>query len=466
MLLCRRMRLKLPIQSVLSLSLPMVGSRFLQMLSGFAGQMMAAQLGKTVLAASALINSTFVFILLIFLPLIFSLSFLCAELFGAKKYSDIGELVQQGVVLSLLLSLVMMICLWFSPLLLSAFHENPVLIHYVRDYFRLLTWGVAPILLQNCLEQFCFGVGRQRIVMWVNAFSLLVGVGFAYVFIFGKCGFSSLGIRGLALGFALQATINFLILLTIIFFSKSFQIFSLFQFRRHYNWRWIKKIMQVGWPMSVQFGGELAAFFVMTMMIGWLGVRALAAVQITQQWLLLLIVPVFAMSEAAGILVGQAIGANNRYQLRGIGQASLMVAVCFVALVSIAYLLFPDFLASFYIAIHDPRNAPMLHLVRILFILTSVTLLLASIRDVISGLLRGLLDTRFPMMVGLAVMWGLVIPLGYWMAIPLHDGVVGFRVGANIALAIGAVIVCWRWRFILTLIKHDQNEAIPLSDAQ
>src|SRR3989338_295684 len=115
MLLCRRMRLKLPIQSVLSLSLPMVGSRFLQMLSGFAGQMMAAQLGKTVLAASALINSTFVFILLIFLPLIFSLSFLCAELFGAKKYSAIGELVHQGVVLSFLLSLVMMICLWFSP---------------------------------------------------------------------------------------------------------------------------------------------------------------------------------------------------------------------------------------------------------------------------------------------------------------------------------------------------------------
>lgn len=65
--------------------------------------------------------------------------------------------------------------------------------------------------------------------------------------------------------------------------------------------------------MSVQFGGELSAFFVVTMMIGWLGTDALAAVQVTQQWMFLIVVPIFAMSEAAGILVSQAVGAKEYF---------------------------------------------------------------------------------------------------------------------------------------------------------
>src|SRR5207237_618850 len=90
-------------------------------------------------------------------------------------------------------------------------------------------------------------------------------------------------------------------------------------------------------------------------------------------------------------------------------------------------------------------NAAILHFVRPLFILMAITLIFNSMRDVISGSLRGLFDTQFPMRVGLIVMWCLVLPLGYLFAFPLHMNVVGFRLGGNIGLLIGAAIIYWRW---------------------
>src|SRR5438045_4104042 len=88
---------------VIQLALPMAGARFLQMLSGFISTMMVSHLGKEIVAACALIGSTITFLLLIFISIVFSLSFMVSQLFGAKKYLEIGSMFQQGLILSLIL---------------------------------------------------------------------------------------------------------------------------------------------------------------------------------------------------------------------------------------------------------------------------------------------------------------------------------------------------------------------------
>src|SRR3989338_1425873 len=157
--------------------------------------------------------------------------------------------------------------------------------------------------------------------------------------------------------------------------------------------------------MSVQFGGELASFFVITMMIGWLCTNSLAAVQITQQWMFLVVVPVFAMSEAAGILVGQAVGAKAYGDLNLISRSSLILSLGLIGLLDIGFIAFPHFFASFYMNINQAKNAEIMRLIHPLFILMAITLIFNSVRDIISGSLRGLFDTQFPMRAGLFVMW-------------------------------------------------------------
>lgn len=431
---------------VINLSLPMAGSRFLQMLSGFFATMMVSHLGKLVLASCALINATLTFALLIFISIVFSLSFIVGQSFGAKKYDEIGALVQQGVVLSVMLGVIMMILFWYASSFLTLFHENPKMLLYVQQYFHALMWGVIPIMLQSCLEQFFYGVLKQRLVITINFLSLFVGVSSAYILIFGKWGFPAWGVYGLGLAFAIQAWFDFLLLFICCRFLKEFAPFELFKKRSHRGWIYLKKIFSIGWPMSVQFGGELGAFFVITMMIGWLGTNALAAVQVTQQWMFLVIVPIFAMAEASGILVGQSVGAKEFSQLNIINRTSLILSLGLVIMLDIGFICFPHFFASFYMNATDAHNVQIMKLIPPLFILMAITLIFNSMRDVISGSLRGLFDTQFPMRVGLLIMWGLVLPLGYLFAFTWHYGVIGFRMGGNIGLLIGAAIIYFRWK--------------------
>lgn len=433
------------IKKVINLSLPMAGSRFLQMLSGFFGMMMVAHLGKTVLAASALINATMSTIWLIFISIVFSMSMVVSQSFGAKKYAEIGMIVQQGALLSLLLSIPLLLLFWFAPDIVYLFHQKPIMVHYVKIYAHAAMWGATSIMLQACLQQFCYGILKQRLVIMLNFLMLLLIVPLSYILIFGKLGFPQCGMAGLAYAFAVQSTLGFLVMLAICFFSTNFDQYQLFKKHSHNNLIYLKQIFSIGWPMSVQFGGELLAFFVIAMMIGWLGVNELAATQITQQWLFLIIVPIFAMSEAAGILVGHAIGANEHDQLISIGNSSLLFSLSIIIILGIALSVFPNFFASFYLNIHDPRNIIILQLTRWLFVLLSITLVFSAVRDIATGLLRGLFDTQFAMRLGLAVMWLMVLPLGYWMGFTLDWGVIGFRIGGNIGLLIGAVIIYYRW---------------------
>ncbi|EKD78152.1 MAG: hypothetical protein ACD_42C00021G0002 [uncultured bacterium] len=434
------------IKRVVSLALPMAGSRFLQMLSGFFATMMVSHLGKIVLASCALINATLTFVLLIFISIVFSLSFIVGQSYGAKKYDEVGALVQQGIILSLILSIIMIVLFYFVTNILTLFHQSPQMLVYVRHYFHALMWGVIPIMLQSCLEQFFYGVLKQRLVITVNLFSMFVGVLSAYILIFGKCGLPALGVTGLGLAFAIQAWFDFLLLLICCRVLKDFKKFELFKTRPVAHWIHLKKIFSVGWPMSVQFGGELGAFFVMTMMIGWLGTNALAVVQVTQQWMFLIVVPIFAMAEASGILVGQSVGAKELTQLSVINRTSLWLSLSLVAMVDVGFIFFPHFFASFYLNARDINNPQIMRFIHPLFILMAITLILNTIRDVVSGSLRGLLDTQFPMKMGLFVMWCLVLPLGYFFAFPLHMSVVGFRLGGNIGLLVGAVAIYWRWQ--------------------
>jgi MATE family multidrug resistance protein len=304
---------------------------------------------------------------------------------------------------------------------------------------------VSPIMTQSCLEQFCYGILKQRLVIVINFLSMMIGIGVAYILIFGKLGMPALGVKGLGLTFAIQAWFDFMVLGTCCYVMKDFKKFELFKKRSYAGFHYAKKIFRIGWPMGLQFGGELGAFFVITMMIGWLGTDALAAVQITQQWMYLIIVPVFAMSEAAGILVGQAVGAKKYHELSAVSNSSLIISLGLVMLCNIGFIFFPHFFASFYMNSNDANNVIIMKLIPPLFMLMAVTLIFNSMRDVISGSLRGLFDTQFPMRVGLLVMWCLVLPLGYLFAFPLHMNVIGFRIGSNIGLLIGAMILLWRW---------------------
>jgi multidrug resistance protein, MATE family len=434
------------IRRVLGLALPMAWSRFIQMAGWFVGMMMVAHLGKNVLAASALINATQITICVVFMSTLFSLGVISGRLYGEKKFRETGALLQQGFLLSVILGVCMMLVFFFVGPFLKLTDQSPALVNIANAYFTLFAWASMPMMLMVSVQQFCYGILKQRLVIINNLISLAVFIPITYLFIYGGLGIKPMGVNGLAAGIIVQTIVNLITLLFFLYFGANIKQFHLFSRHSHKGLRYIKQLFSVGWPMSVQFGGELLAFFVLTIFTGWIGTAALAATQVVQQVILLFLVPLFAVSEAAGILVSQSIGAKQFHEVKRTGNVCVLLGVIVVIVLSSLFFTIPNDLTAMYVQIDNPANAYTVMLARYLFYISSIMLLLDTMRNLYAGALRGFYDTRFPMWVGLITLWFIVVPVGYIVGFWLHGGVVGLRVGSVVGFAIGAWFLWRRWK--------------------
>lgn len=433
------------IKRIISLSLPMAGIQLISVASSFLCMIMLAQLGHQVLAASALIYATQTSVMVIGMSILLSLSILVGHAYGAKNYSAIGHFLQQGWTLGLILSLPIMLFYWHIGTILIHCGQNAAVTQVVQTFFHAYIWSVIPLQLLACNQQFCYGVRKQIIAILSSCVGVVVLLISAYTLIYGKFGLPQLGVAGLGYAMAGQAWCGLIFSLFCFCFLKGFKQFDLFNYRVHKDWSYLKKMFKVGWPISTQISGEMLSFFVNASMVGWLGVTALSAYQVTVQCLFVVLIPMFSLAGASGILVGQACGSKNFHEIKRLGYASMGVTLAISIFVALVFLLFPQRLASLYLDVHNPANADTVHLIMSLFAITAFSLIVDGIRNVLTGSLRGLLDTKYPMFVGLSLLWLVGIPLSYLFAFHLHFGVIGIAMGSAVSMTIGTIILLRRW---------------------
>lgn len=430
---------------ICSLALPMAGSQFMNVASGFLCMAMLAQLGHEVLAASALIFSTQLSIMVSGMSVLFSLSVLVGHAYGAKDYPTIGNYVQQGWTLGLLISIPIMILFWHIDSILIFFGQTKEIADIVHSYFHAFVWAVIPGFLSTCNMQFGYGIHKKMLIVSTSFMSVMVLLITAYVLIFGKWGMPKLGVAGLGFATALQYSFFFIFTTLFFYYEKSFKAFELFKYRVHQHWEHFIQMFRIGWPICVQMGGEMLSFFVSGIMIGWIGITALAAFQIVNQYYFLIVIPIFSLSQASGILVGHARGAKQFHEIKKLSYASIAIVLVASLFVAFVFLLFPKNLASFYMDVNNPTNAATLHLTILIFMIIAFSQVLDGLRNILIGILRGLFDTRFPMYMSLITIWLVGMPLSYILAFPLHLGAVGFVIGGMLGMFGGATVMIYRW---------------------
>jgi MATE family multidrug resistance protein len=433
------------VKRILRLAMPMMGTQLITVAGSFLCMMMIATLGHDVLAASALIFSIRITVMITVSSILFSLSFLIGRAYGEGSYKIIGNLVQQGWTLALILSVPIILIFQHMEVVLIHLKQSPHISGIVQLFFHANVWNVLPFFLSVCNQQLCYGTNKQRVDLVANIFGLMILIFFSYILIFGKLGFPPLGVAGLGFAMSAQGWCYFIITSMYLYFHKHFNRFELFQYRVHKNWSYFWLTLKIGWPISLQMGGELLSFSVVSAMVGWLGVMSLAAYQVVLQYAFLIIIPLFSIAQASGILIGQAYGAKQFHEIKILGYSSMLIALFISTLVLLIFIIFPHGLASFYINIQNPSNAKLLHVIEILFIIAGVTQLFDGLRNVIIGGLRGLLDSKFPMWANLAVIWLVGIPLCYFLAFIMHWGVIGISIGTAINTIVAAVIMAYRW---------------------
>jgi multidrug resistance protein, MATE family len=440
------------LKKILKMAIPMAGTRWVQMLTYFAGMVFAGNLGHTVLASLALINVTFILFYVIGMSMLFSLGVVAAQHYGAKNYHAIGRVFQQALLLTFIITIPISLCFYYADSILKLLGQNPHLMPYITAFFHAALIGVFPMFLVVMIQQLCFAVETQHIVIKCNTITFIIYLPVAYSLIHGWGFVPSFGVKGLAYSLIFSNLLNCSLILYYLYKKPFFKAFGLFKRHAGSSIHHMKKLFQVGWPIIIQFSGEVLIFFIITLMIGYSSTgnlttvkNQLSAFQIVVQWQGLFIVPMFGVTEAISILIGHAAGAKKPDDMPPLLNTTLKIIAMLCVIVSMLYLIIPDTLAKLYAQKNTALNQQTLTIIRSLFQIATVSLLFDALRNIITGALRGLHDTQYAMWAGTIVMYGITLPLGYWFVKVLHKGIQFYLVAYTIAFIIGAGLVYRRW---------------------
>lgn len=433
------------IKKLLAMGLPMAASRFIHTFNTFIVMALISQLGHEALAASFTIAMTRIVMLVVFLSPLFAIGAIVGRNYSKQHLDErkITSFIQQAWAVALLLSITPIIFLSFLEPILNFFHQPINLIPLVGDYFKYYMWAIPGIYLSTVNQQYLAGIKKQNHVVALNLIIFTLSIVLNTMLIFGYLGLPKLGIEGAGIASLITAWTGFIISTVL-----SQRISSVNHTRlRVNNFTDGQMILKIGFPICLRSGSELLLMFVIMIMIGWLGEIAMSASQISNEYLLLALLPLFGLGEACAIVVGHTLSEKNRQELENISKATLLIAATFTLGVALIILIFHRLLADVFIDFNKPDAIQIYRLAMWLLAIRVLKMLFAGPIQTYTGLLRGTYDTVFPMVMSVLTSWLITLPAAYIFGIFLKLGVIGIVVAASFAEIILAFALWLRWKY-------------------
>jgi multidrug resistance protein, MATE family len=367
-----------------------------------------------------------------------------AQLVGAKKQQDAAYSFLQGIYLSLIIPVVV--------ILIGAFTLNPILNgmkldpqveKVAHDYLVALSFGMIPLFMYTVARSFIDALGRTRTSMIITLISLPVNIIFNYLFIFGKWGFPKLG--GVGAGFATSIT-YWVITIIALFIIARYKPFSTFQVFKKFHPISLKKwveILKIGIPIGLSIFFETSIFAAVTLLMSTFDTVTIASHQSALNFASFLYMIPLSVSMALTIVVGHEVGAKRMRDAKIYSWIGVIIAIFFSVLCGLLLLLFPDEIAGIY------TNDPNVLKLTSQFLLFALFFQLSdAIAAPIQGALRGYKDVNITFVMSLLSYWIIGLPLGFLLAKYTNMGAFGYWIGLIGGLAVGAITLSSRLWYI------------------
>jgi MATE family multidrug resistance protein len=203
-------------------------------------------------------------------------------------------------------------------------------------------------------------------------------------------------------------------------------------------------MIKLGWPIGATMALEMGVFALAAYFMGWLGAAAVAAHAIALQIAALTFMVPLGLGQAATVRVGLALGRRDPDAMTRAGWTAWVLGVGFMGAMAIGMWVFPHPLVTLFLA-DVPANATVIALA-ISFLRVAAAFQLVDGAQVIgAGMLRGLHDTRWPLLFALFGYWVVGLGIGSWLAFGQDWKGVGIWIGLAAGLAAVAVMMLVRW---------------------
>ncbi|MEP0153529.1 MAG: MATE family efflux transporter [Pseudophaeobacter sp.] len=439
------------LRAVSLLGFPLVGGHVAQYAISMTDSLMLGWYGAEALAAVTLAGSYFFVFFLMGAGFAFAVMPLVAAAAGAGEERQIRRATRMGLWLSLLYAVAAMPVLLFSEYILLALGQNPEVAEPASAYLQLAGWGLFPALLVMVLKSYLAALERTQIVLWITILAAVVNGLVNYALIFGNWGAPELGIAGAA--YASIATQSVSLLTVGAYALWVLPEHELLKNFHRPDWEMFFRVFKLGMPIGLTNLSEVSLFAASAMMMGWLGTIPLAAHGVAMTLSGLTFMVHLGLSNAATIRAGNAYGRRDRAHMALGARVVILLSLAMALLGSAAFLLVPDPLISLFLDPMDPNKPEILIVGASLLAMAALFQLADGMQVIALGLLRGVQDTNWPMVIAALSYWAIGVPASYLFGFTFGWGGVGVWSGLVLGLCFAGVFLMsrfWRHSILLT----------------
>jgi MATE family multidrug resistance protein len=434
------------LRATLGLAWPLILSNLTMALIQATDVLLMGWLGPHPLAASALgLNLTFTFLLL-GIGVVAASSPMMATALG-KRASSVREVrrsFRQACWVALCISLASWAVLWNAEPIIRTLGQEPALARDAALFLHGYMWSILPFLLFQAMRNFLSALERPQWIFIVSALGIVLNAILCWSLIFGRLGLPRLGIFGGGLGSSIVWTCLTIALGMVLAWDRKFRRFHLFGRFWRADWPRFRHIWRLGLPIGLTMAFEGAVFGAAAYLMGLIDAASIAAHAVALQIAALSFMVPLGLGQAATVRVGRAVGRADADGIARAGWTAWVLGVGFMAAMALVLWGFPRPLIMLFLD-DVPANARVIELGVSFLVVAAAFQIVDGAQVVGAGMLRGLHDTRVPMLFALFGYWVVGIGVGVWRA--FYRGWPGGGIWTGLATGLGvvAVLMIFRW---------------------
>jgi len=373
--------------------------------------------------------------------LLLGLETLVSHAHGAGRLDECHRWLVHGVGLSLIVAPALTALAFTGIAFLPMWGFSGEVLRLTAPYLRVLVWSLLPLLLYATFRRYlqALAIVRPVTVALVSA-NVINAVG-AWALVYGHLGLPRLGTTGSGLATLLARIYLAAFLAGAVLYHDRRHHLSVFAVRWHLTWKRLARLVRLGFPAAAQVTLELGVFAAASALAGRLDAVSLASHQVTLNLASLTFMVPLGLASAGAVRVGHAVGRRDPRGVSLSGWTALALGVGFMAIAALAFLAIPGPLFHLFTFHED-----VVSLGARLLLVAALFQMFDGLQGVATGVLRGLGDTRTPMITNLVGHWLLGLPLGYTLCFGWRWGVVGLWLGLSLGLIIVALVLVVTWR--------------------
>jgi len=432
--------LRYEIGRTLILAAPLVIGQMTSFGMTFVDTVMAGRIGTVDLGAIAVGSSIWAAGFLFVLGILLAVSATVSQLDGAGRQHQVGEFTRQALWLSFLLGLLLFLGMRSTGPIMRAIEVEPAVATLALEYLRAVSWGAPALCVMMALRFFSEGTGYTRPTMYLGFLGIASNIPLNYVLMFGKLGVPAMGAVGAGWATAIVFWLQLIALAVWIGWRPRYRPFGVFERFSRPDWREIGAVVKLGLPIGIMIFLEGGLFVGTALLIGSLGALPVAAHQIAMNYAgLMFMVPV-GLAGAITVRVGNAKGRGDLQGARRAGLVGMAIAATFGLCSAAVMLAVPEWIVALYTDQPDVASFA----VSLLFF-AAIFQFADCIQASAAGALRGLKDTRVPMLYSILAYWAVGMTCGWLLTFRFDFGPKGMWIGIITGLTLTAFLLPGRF---------------------